>query len=100
MAKTKLMGYSCKICNVSSTVYSIWYYANLFLASFTTFITLKKEYFFLVDWFPVAPISDDWLGKDGVLPAEIVFLIQEEADEAGEPNGDTHEDEPKKGNIR
>ena len=72
------------------------YYANLFLASFTTFITLKKEYFFLVDWFPVAPISDDWLGKDGVLPAEIVFLIQEEADEAGEPNGDTHEDEPKK----
>ena len=50
----------------------------------------------MVDWFPVAPISDDWLGKDGVLPAEIVFLIQEEADEAGEPNGDTHEDEPKK----
>ena len=66
------------------------------LVSFTTFITLKKEYFFLVDWFPVAPISDDWLGKDGVLPAEIVFLIQEEADEAGEPNGDTHEDEPEK----
>ena len=50
----------------------------------------------MVDWFPVAPISDDWLGKDGVLPAEIVFLIQEEADEAGEPKGDTHEDEPDK----
>lgn len=50
----------------------------------------------MVDWFPVAPISDDWLGKDGVLPAEIVFLIQEEADEAGEPKGDTHEDDPKK----
>lgn len=69
---------------------------NLFFVSFTTFITLKKEYFFLVDWFPVAPISDDWLGKDGVLPAEIVFLIQEDAEEAGEPNGETHEDEPEK----
>ena len=56
---------------------------------------MKNEYFFLVVWFPDAPISDDWLGKDGVLPAEIVFLSQEEADEAGEPIGDTHEEEPK-----
>ena len=56
-------------------------------------VTLKNEYFFLVDWLPAAPISDDWLGKDGVLPAEIVFLSQEEADEAGEPNGETHEED-------
>ena len=57
-------------------------------------ITLKNEYFFLVDWFPADPISDDWLGKEGVLPAEIVFLSQEEADVAGDPKGDTHEEDP------
>ena len=45
----------------------------------------------MVDWFP--PISDDWLGKEGVLPAEIVFLSQEEAEVAGDPKGDTHDEE-------
>ena len=53
----------------------------------------------MVDWLPAAPISDDWLGKDGVLPAEIVFLSQEEADEAGEPNGETHEEDAAKYNM-
>ena len=48
----------------------------------------------MVDWFPADPISDDWLGKEGVLPAVIVFLSQEEADVAGDPKGDTHEEEP------
>lgn len=65
-------------------------YSNV-LSSYV--ITLKNEYFFLVDWFPDDPISDDWLGKEGVLPAEIVFLSQEEADVAGDPKGDTHEEE-------
>ena len=48
----------------------------------------------MVDWFPATPARDDWFGKDGVLPDEIVFFSQEDADEAGEPFWDTHEVEP------
>ena len=55
---------------------------------------MKNEYFFLVDWFPPAPISEDWFGKDGVLPAEMVFLSQEDAEVAGEPKGDMQDEEP------
>ena len=57
-------------------------------------ITLKNEYFFLIGWFPAPPVRDDWFGNDGVLPAEIVFLSQDEAEVAGEPNGDTQDVEP------
>lgn len=48
----------------------------------------------MIGWFPAPPVRDDWFGRDGVLPAEIVFLSQEEADVAGEPNGDTQEVDP------
>ena len=56
--------------------------------------TLKKEYFFLVEWFPVVSLWYNWFGRDGAFPGDIVFFNQEDAELAGDPNGDKHDDEP------
>ena len=45
-------------------------------------------------------MRDDWFGKEGVLPAEIVFLSQDDADVAGEePDGDWQNVEHTKSKI-
>ena len=56
--------------------------------------TLKKEYFFLVEWFPVVSLWYNWFGRDGAFPEDIVFFNQEDAELAGDPNGDKQDDEP------